>query len=366
MKAVILAGGEATRLRPLTYNLPKAMVPVLNVPFLEWVILHLRQHGVKDIIIAQGYLPEPIHNYFKDGNRLGVRISYVKEDAPLGTAGAIKNAAEHIDDTFLVLNGDIFHDFDISAMIAFHKKANAKVTISLTPVEDPTHYGLIETDSDHRITHFLEKPTQDQVTTDMINAGIYVLEPEVLDLIPPQTKVSIERETFQKLLHDGERVFAYPCRGYWMDTGTPDKYLQLHRDLFDRKSTIYTPSGGKKVSIGRKCVIDKSANMNGHIVIGDNCSIEAGVNIIGPVVIGAGCTILSESLIEDSVIWNNVCVEQKVRIQHSIVASNCRLGSESSLHSCIIGENVTIISGSTLKPDTRILPGATYPENQPH
>ena len=197
MKAVILVGGQGTRLYPLTCNIPKAMVPVLNIPFLEHVIHHLSKHQVKDIILAQGHLSQSIESYLGDGSQLGVRLSYLVEDTPLGTAGAIKNAERYLDETFLVLNGDIFTDLNITALIDSHLKRKAKVTIALTPVDDPTIYGVVETNTSGRISRFLEKPTWNEVTTNMINAGTYALEPDVLTRIPPQTNVSIERETFR-------------------------------------------------------------------------------------------------------------------------------------------------------------------------
>jgi len=180
MKAIILTGGEATRLRPLTCNTPKAMVPVLNTPFLEHVIRHLSQHQVREIVLTLSHRQQPIKRYFRDGSQFGVRLSYTIEDTPLGTAGAVKNAEKYLDETFLVLNGDIFTDLDITAMIQFHRDRKAKVTIALTPVDDPTSYGLVETDAQSRITRFLEKPKPSEITTNMINAGTYILEPDVL------------------------------------------------------------------------------------------------------------------------------------------------------------------------------------------
>ena len=241
MKAVILVGGQATRLRPLTSNAPKAMLPVLNIPFLEYVIRYLSKHRIKDIILAQGYLAQPIESYLGDGSRLGVKLTYVVEDTPLETAGAVKNAEKYLGETCLMLNGDIFSDLDITAMIEHHRERKAKATIALTPVDDPTSYGLVETGARGRISQFLEKPSRSQVTTNMINAGTYLLEPEILAQIPPQTKVSIEREVFPLLLEQGKPVYAYPSSAYWMDTGTPEKYLRLHRDLLSGKSSQYTP-----------------------------------------------------------------------------------------------------------------------------
>ena len=194
MKAVILVGGKATRLLPLTVNTPKSIVPVLNIPFLQHVIRYLSRHQVKDIILAQGHLAQPIQGYLSNSSQFGVKLSYVLEDTPRGTAGAIKNAEQYLDDTFLVLNGDTFTDLDITAMIDLHQKRRAKATIAITPVDDPTSYGLIETGDQGRLTRFLEKPSREQLTTNtsMVNAGTYILEPDILAQIPPQTEVSIE------------------------------------------------------------------------------------------------------------------------------------------------------------------------------
>ena len=273
MKAVILVGGKATRLLPLTCNIPKAIIPVLNIPFLVHVIQHLSRHQVKDIILAEGHLAQPIEGYLGDGSRLGVKLGYVVEDAPRGTAGAIKNAEKYLDKTFLVLNGDIITDLNITAMIDFHRENRAKATIALAPVDDPTSYGLIETGTEGRVTRFLEKPGWDEVTTNMINAGTYVLEPDVLTEIPPDTVVSIERQTFPQLLAGGEPIYAYSSPAYWIDIGTPEKYLQLHRDLLNGKCRQYGTGAPDEVVVGEQSDIHPTAQIKGPVVIGANCSI---------------------------------------------------------------------------------------------
>jgi len=359
MKAVILVGGEGTRLQPLTCNTPKALVPVLNIPFLEHVIRHLSKHGVKDVVLTIGHLAEPIESYFGDGSRLGVRLNYSVEDTPLGTAGGIKNAEKYVDDTFLALNGDIFSDLDISDMLAFHRERKAKATISLTPVEDPTAYGLIETDATGRIMQFLEKPEPIQITTNMINAGTYVLEPDVLARVPSQTRVSIERDTFPSLLEDGEPVYAYPSAGYWMDTGTPEKYLQLHRDLLAGKSSHYTPETDAEVIIGGHSSVHPTAQIDGPVLVGDNCSIGQGVKLKGPVVIGNDCAVLEDTVIEDSVIWHHVRLGHHAELKKSMVADHCLIGAGCSVVECVLGDNVTVVAGGKPDPGSRIWPGET-------
>jgi len=359
MKAVILVGGEATRLRPLTINTPKAVVPVLNTPFLEHVIRHLVRHQVKEIILAQGHLAQPIEDYFGDGSQFGVKLSYTLEDTPRGTAGAIKNAERYLDRTFLVLNGDIFTDLDIAAMVDLHREKKAAVTIALTPVDDPTSYGLIETNAQGRITRFLEKPGWDEITTNMINAGTYILEPDVLSQIQPRIKVSIERETFPLLLARMEPVYAYTSSAYWIDVGTPERYLQLHRDLLSGKSKQYALALGEEVLIGEQSDIHSTARINGPVVIGANCSIGPRVKLIGPVVIGDGCTILEDSVIENSVIWRNAQLGPQANLKNSILADNCCLNADSTCEESVLGDRVTVVSGCKLEPGSRIQPGET-------
>jgi mannose-1-phosphate guanylyltransferase len=365
VQAVILVGGQATRLRPLTTNTPKALVPVLNVPFLEHVIRHLARHGVSRVVLAQHHLARPVTEYFGDGGRFGTSLVHVVEDGPRGTAGAVKNVERYLEGRFLVLNGDIFADLDFTAMIDFHISNRAAATIALTPVEDPTAYGLIETDDTGRVTRFLEKPAWDEVTTNMINAGTYVLEPEVLGRIPPDVAVSIERETFPGLVAAGQPVYAFPSTGYWMDTGTPEKYLQLHRDLLGGKSARYSSCSPNGVTIGEACAIDATAQITGPVIIGDGCSIGPDVRLTGPVVIGPGCTIGAGSAVEDSVIWHDVRLGARVTLKSSVVANGCTLGDGSASDSAVVGEDVvlgndaTVLPGVRLEPGSRIEPGTT-------
>jgi mannose-1-phosphate guanylyltransferase len=357
MKAVILVGGLATRLRPLTINTPKAMVPVLNAPFLEYVIRRLSQHNVREVFLALSHLSQPIKDYFGTGSRFGIRLNYVLEETPLGTAGAVKNAEEFLDDTFLVLNGDIFTDLDITAMLDFHGNRRAKVTIALTPVADPTSYGLIETDAQGRVTRFLEKPSWEQVTTNMINAGTYVMEPDVMSRVPPQTNFSFERELFPPLLEQGEPIYAFPSPAYWMDIGTPEKYSQLNRDLLSGRSNQYSFATDDKVIIGEQSRSHPKAQITGPTVIGSNCSIAKGAKLIGPVVIGPGCTILDNALIKETIIWHNVRIEPRAKLSNAIIANNCLLGAGSMVQDSVLGDNVTVASGYRLKPDSHIWPG---------
>jgi len=364
MKAVILVGGEGTRLRPLTCNTTKAMVPILNKPFLEHLLGYLKGHGITDIILAMSYLPQGIKSYFGDGARLGVSLSYLVEEEPMGTAGAVKNAEGYLDESFLMLNGDVFTDLDITAMIDFHRRRKAVATIAVTPVDDPTAYGLIETNADGRITRFLEKPTREEVTTNTINAGIYVLEPDILAKIPPGKKVSIERETFQQLLAGQEAMYAYSSTAYWLDMGTPEKYLRLNHDLLLCRAPSLFKAGRGVQTAGSQ--IDPSATIEAPVLIGEGCVIGPGVTVKGPAVIGPGCKVEEGAAIEGAVLWNNVSVGRKA------IARNCIAASHSEIHegsevpdNCVLGDRAVVGKGSKLpqstriRPDKRTAPGST-------
>ncbi len=342
MKAVILIGGEATRLRPLTWNTAKAMVPVLNTPFLELVFCYLSQHGVRNIVLTQSHFL-PIAGYFGDGSQFGIKIDYTNEDEPLGTAGAVKNAEELLDEAFLVFNGDILTDLDIRAMVSFHRQKRAKVTIALTPVDDPTSYGLVETDDQHRITRFLEKPSREQITTNLINAGIYMVEADVLARIPPLISFSFERELFPQLLEQGEPVYAFPSSGYWIDIGTPQKYLQLNQDLLAGKA--------RRQNYG--LTPDK------EVLVGAKTSLHPKAQIKGPTVIGSECTIGEDALIEQSVIWQQVKIGRRAKVKNSIVANYCQLGDDAFIQDSVLGNNVTVTRGTKLEPGSKIEPGTT-------
>jgi mannose-1-phosphate guanylyltransferase len=361
MKAVILSGGFGTRLRPLTINTPKSMVPVLNIPFLEYFIKRLKAHKVTDIALAVSYLAQPIKDYFGDGSRFDVRLSYTVEDTPLGTAGAVKNVGGFIDEPTLVFNGDIFTDLDLTDMMEHHKRNKAMLTIALTPVEDPTSYGLVETDDHNRILRFLEKPNPDEITTNMINAGTYILEPEVMSLIPSQANCSFERDIFPLLLRDKKEVFAYPSDCYWIDIGRPENYFQLHYDLLNSKSNQYHFNDDrKKIVTGAHCIIHPSARITPPVVIGDRCIIGEDVKIIGPAVIGSNCQISNSSVVDDAIIWNHVHIEPFARIKHTIIANNSHIGSGSFIEQAVLGNN-TIIgygkhieTGRLISPNTKV------------
>ncbi len=358
MKAVILAGGEGTRLRPLTLNRPKSMVPILNRPFLEHMIDYLKGYNIDDIILALCYLPGYIQNYFGDGSDFGVRLTYVMEDPPLGTAGAVKNIEQHLDETFFVFNGDIFTDLDLTRMMEFHQEMGAKVTIALTPVENPSIYGVVEADANSRVERFIEKPSPDAATTNMINAGTYIIAPEVLESIPAESFCTFEREVFPMLVETGEPVYSHPSDAYWIDIGSHEKYLKLHYDLLRGKTAKSFPSKG--IRVDGDCDIHSQAELKGPLIIGTNCVIGPRVQVKGPSVIGPNCQIGADSLIDRAVVWKNTRLGQAVSARGCVIAENVFVGDRSQImQGSVLGDNVVVGAGKRIERDTTL--GADNP-----
>jgi len=358
MKAIILAGGKATRLRPLSCNTAKAMLPVLNRPFLEHLIGYLKKYNIHDIILTLGYLPEQTQGYFGDGGKFGVEITYLVEDFPLGSAGAVKNAEKLWDSSFIVFNGDIFTDLDLTAMIALHHDKNAIVTIALTPVDNPTIYGVVETDSQGRVKRFKEKPSWDEVTTKMINAGIYILEPEILNYIPPEVFFTFERDVFPAAIERGQAIYGYPFEVYWIDIGTPEKYLRLNHDLLHRYF------GDKGVKFEGGGFVHPSAQIEGPVIIGDGCFIDKNCVIKGPVAFGSGCQIEEGATVEGAVLWQNCKVSKRAKLRNCVLASNCYVGEGSEVwDNCVLGDNVRIGEGNRLHQNVRIWPDKSMEPN---
>ena len=343
IKAVILVGGLGTRLRPLTYEVPKSVVPVLNRPFMEHTFAYLKHHGIEDIVLTLNYLPEMIHERFGDGERYGIRLTYCMEKEPRGTAGAVKNAAEHLDGSFFVFNGDVFTNLDLSAMYAYHRKKKARATISLNWVENPSAFGVVETDSDQKVQRFIEKPPPGTETTHWINAGTYILEPEILDFIPPDTHYMFEKGLFPDILNRNLPVYGYPHHGYWLDMGTPEKYFKLNQDLMLSKVDSYAFPAAQRdgVKIEKDAVVDPSAVMTPPVIIGNRSRIGRGVKIAGPAVFGQNCEIMEGAQISDSVIWDGVKIGLNTRINQSIISSN------SSIHSGMIIDNLVYTPSKT-------------------
>ena len=332
MQAVILVGGEGTRLRPLTYALPKPMAPLLGRPFIGWIIERLRTAGVDDVILSCCYLPEAIEAHFGNGRAHGVRMHYVHEDEPLGTAGAIRNAVHHIEGTIFVCNGDILTSVDLRAQLAVHRERGAIATLHTRPVDDPRQFGVVETDADGRVRRFIEKPNPGETTARDINAGTYVLEPEAVEAIPTGRPVSIERETFPLLIDSTHRVYARSTSDYWIDVGRPETYRQAHRDILEGRFAaplgveampgVWSADGaplpadidargpayiGAGVRMGRRVTLEPYA------VVYDGCDIGDGATI-GDAILWPGCSIGAHGTVRGAILGLDVAVEPKAQV----------------------------------------------------
>jgi mannose-1-phosphate guanylyltransferase len=340
MKALLLAGGLGTRLRPLTDDLPKPMVPILGKPLLERIILNLKKSGVDEVVISTHYKSDYIENYFKDRSKeLGVKINYVIEETPLGTGGAIKNAESFFDDTFLILNSDIVSDIDYADLIKYHKRRRAQVTIASIEVRDTSQYGVIEFDNKGFITAFKEKPKPGESNSKYINAGVYVFEPEVLKEIPANTQVSVERETYPLLLSKGYKMAIYKFTGYWMDIGTIDKYKKVHEDILKGKSRFVTGLSTRGIILGENVKIHPTASIIGPAYIGDNTEVDAYATVGPYTVIGNNCRIGQESRISNSVLWDNIKVRRFARLENSVVTSECVVEVNMELKNTVFTSN---------------------------
>ena len=344
MKSIILVGGKGTRLRPLTYSVVKSMVPVVNRPFLEHVIRRLAQHGVEEIVLAMGYKPDSILEYFKNGSGAGVKLAYNLEEVPLGTAGAVKHADRYINGTFFVLNGDVFSDIDYTDMLNFHRRNNAIATIALTRVDDPTKFGVVETSKGDRVNRFIEKPRAEEVTSHWINAGVYILEPSVLGCIPKDTFYMFEQGVFPQLLEKREPVYAYKSDAYWIDMGTPSKYQQLNNDILQNKcfSPLFEPS---PVSIYPDTSIHPSARLDPPVIIDRECIIDAEAALIGPTAVGKGCHIMKGSHIRSSILWKNVVVGEGALIANSVIADGVKIDNNARIDGLIINHEAPADTG---------------------
>ena len=363
MKAVILVGGFGTRLRPLTLHTKKELMPVAGRPFLEHTLARLAYHGVDEAILTTGYLAEAFED-FPSERKHGVALNLVREDEPLDTGGAIRNAVQGLDETFLVLNGDILTDLDLGAMIEFHRSSGGVGTIALTPVDDPSAYGLVPTDDDGRITRFIEKPRADEIVTNMINAGTYVLEPEAFDAAPASRVFSIERKLFPALVERGT-IFGFADHGYWLDIGTPAKYLQANHDVLQRR-VGETPPGIRTedgVWVGGEEDIDATAVLRGPSVVGEDCRVAPGAVIDAFSALGDRCVVEAGASVDASVVQDGVRIGSEARVERCVLAAGAEVGARTKLADCVVGPGVCVgadneIHGHRLWPGIAI-PGAT-------
>ena len=362
MKAVIMAGGEGTRLRPLTSNQPKPMLPMANRPMMEHVVGLLRQHGMTDIVVTVAFMANAIRTYFGDGAELGVRMVYATEETPLGTAGSVLNARDELDERFLVISGDVLTDIDLSAVVEFHERKGALATLALCAVENPLEFGIVIANEDGSIERFLEKPTWGQVFSDTINTGIYVLEPEIFDFIPEGRATDFSGEVFPEVLEQGRPIFGYVAEGYWEDVGTTEAYLRAHQDILDGR--VQVGVGGFEIRpgvwLGKGSTIDPAASVEGPAVIGDNCSIGAGVVLGEYSTLGSNVRVSDGAEVRRSVVHDNAYFGPGVRVAGAVIGRSCDLRRGSSCEpGAVLGEGCLIGAHAQVRAGVKVYPFKT-------
>ncbi|WP_349407821.1 sugar phosphate nucleotidyltransferase [Pseudalkalibacillus sp. SCS-8] len=359
MKAVIMAGGKGTRLRPLTCNLPKPMVPILEKPVMEYTIELLKNYGITQIAVTVQYLPEQIKGYFGDGSRFGVELHYFEETTPLGTAGSIKNAESFLDERFMVISGDAMTDFNLQSGIDFHETKKALVTIFMKQVENPLEYGVIMTDREDRIIRFLEKPSWNEVFSDTVNTGIYVLEPEIFRYLEKDVPTDFSKDLFPILMKDRKPLYGFSAEGYWSDIGNLEQYRKSHEDFLD--GLINFPLPGKEIMpglrVGENVTIEQQATIKTPVYIGDGTTVRQNAMLYPYTVVGAHNEIAQGSSLKRSILWNDVYVGADSELRGTTVASGTFINEGTRLfeHS-VIGNQVQIGKKVTIKPEVKVWP----------
>ena len=355
-----MMGGQGSRLRPITYDVPKAMVPLRNQPFIGYMVDFLRAADLEGAVLSLGYLPNPIQEYFEGKDLDGFSIDYAVEDTALGTAGGIKNAGRYLDgEPFVVVNGDVLSGMDLRVAINKHKESDALATIVLISVEDPTAYGLVEVDHEMLVHRFLEKPAADEVTTNLVNAGIYVLEPEVLARIPADREVSIEREIFPYLQAE-RRLRAHVSSSYWRDIGTPRSYLAASQDVLS--GAVGAREGFDYLQVDPSTVLGKGVKVLPPVSIAADCVLEQGATVGGRSSLGRGCRIGQGAVVEGSILFDGAEVEAEAVVRGSIVGPEARVGQEDIVRGLsVLGARCVVGEGNVLDQGIRINPGVVLP-----
>ena len=370
MRAVVMAGGEGSRLRPLTLERPKPMLPVVNRPVLGHILYLLKQHGIVDVVITLQYLAAQIQDYFGDGKALGMNIEYVIEESPLGTAGSVKNAQQYLadDEPFLVISGDALTDFDLTALVAYHQERRALLTLALYHVPDPLEYGVINVHEDGRVAQFLEKPRWGAVTSDTVNTGIYVVQPEVLRRIPTDREVDWSQHIFPQMLAGGEPLYGYIADGYWCDIGTLNEYRRANADLLNGVLNLgeLGQKSGSGIWTGGAVQIAPDAQIFGPVYLGEEVQVKSGVEIHGPAVIRDFTVLDNRSHIHRSIIWRNCYIGEGVQLRGAIIGRQCSIKARANVfegavlaNGSVIGEDAVIQSGVKLWPNKEVDAGAT-------
>jgi mannose-1-phosphate guanylyltransferase/phosphomannomutase len=367
-----MAGGEGSRLRPLTSGIPKPLVPVVGKPVMEHILRLLKHHGITDVVVTLQYLGSAIRDYFGDGSDFGVDITYVVEDSPLGTAGSVKNAQQFLDEPFIVISGDALTDIDLGKVMAFHREKGASATIVLTSVSNPLEYGVVITNPDGTINRFLEKPSWGEVFSDQVNTGIYVIEPAVLDMMPPATVVDWSGDVFPKMLTSAVPLYGYLAPGYWCDIGNIQTYYQANWDALEGRVDVEIAGERRHGNVwtGENVEIGLGVRIEGPAYIGHDCKLKAGVFINGPVCVGNFSVIDQNTKISNSVIWTYSYIGESSRLRqaivcrHATIKNNCLLEEGAVIgDDVVVGEGTTIDAGVKIWPDKEIEPGSTVHES---
>lgn len=364
MQALILTGGEGTRLRPLTSTIPKPVVPLVGRPFISYMLEWLRRHGVREAILACGFMSEGVRAVLGDGAWHGMRLRYVEEPEPLGTGGALKYAEELLEERFLMLNGDVLTDIDLTAQLRQHERTGARVTLGLIGVDDPSAYGLVRRREDLAVTEFVEKPGPDQVDTNLVNAGAYIIEREVLAAMAPSgTRVSIERDLFPSLVHRG--LYGYKAAGYWLDIGTPDRYMQATVDILEGE--VQTEVGGLVQAAGgilrEGDASGLAGTVHGPALVGSGSRLAADAVIGARTVLGRGVTVGAGARIDGSVLLDGCTIGEGSRISGAIIGPEVEIGVHCHIGGgAVLGDRVKIGAHNTLMAGVRIFPGVNLPD----
>lgn len=364
MQAVILVGGEGTRLRPLTSTVPKPVVPLVDRPFIGFMLEWLKRHDVDDVIMSCGFLATAVRNVLGDGSGYGIRLRFVEEPDPRGTAGALKYAESLLDERFLMLNGDVLTDIDLTRQIAQHEETGAKGTLALVGVDDPSAYGLVRLEDDGAVREFVEKPPADQIDTNLISAGAYVLERSVLDLVPPDQNVSIEREVWPRLVGDG--LYGFDAgKAYWLDIGTPARYLQGTFDILEGlvDTAVRERLGDTYLDVDESVEGRDGARIVPPAVLERGCVIAPDAHVGSLVVLGAGVTVGAGTTIERSVVLQGAEIGEGCTLRNCIVAAGARVGDRTQvLREAVLGEGVTIGADNVVTNGVRLFPGVEIPD----
>ncbi len=359
MKAVVMAGGEGSRLRPLTIRRPKPMVPIAGKPVMEHILNLLKRHGITEVVVTVQYLASSIEDYFGNGSQFGMHITYSREDVPLGTAGSVKNAEEQLTEPFLVISGDALTDYNLTDIIKYHQDKKALATLTLAHVPNPLEYGVIITNEEGHITQFLEKPSWGEVFSDTINTGIYVLEPQVLSYFEKNVQYDFSQELFPYMLKKGDPIYGYIANGYWTDVGSLSEYMRANADALQGRAELEIPAKniGGNIWCEEGVQIDEEAQLFGPVYLAHDCQIKTGSIIHGPSIIGSYTIVDERAQVDRSIVWNNSFIGERAELRGAIVGSSTSIKSKAVMfEGSVIGDNSTVQEGAIVQPNVKIWP----------